>query len=94
MPLIEGRYNLSHYVTFTSSEGDRRKMPREFFVRAGEVVTLEVPVFFNEKKYAAYRKHHEAEALPAVDSEFVVPDPSDVQSSKEAKNPKASDGVL
>jgi hypothetical protein len=68
MPLIEGRYSLSHYVTNTSSEGDRRKQPHEFFVKAGETVTLDIPVYFNEKKFAAYRKRHEGDAPSAAEN--------------------------
>jgi hypothetical protein len=73
LPLIEGRYNLSHYLTMTGSDGDRRKTPREFFIHAGQTVTLEIPVFFNEKKFAAYKKRIEpTPAEPAASSGDVL----------------------
>ena len=54
MPLIGGWYYLSHYVSLSISEGERRLSKRGFKVVPGETIDIEFKVFFSEKRMKQY----------------------------------------
>ena len=54
MPLIGGWYFLSHYVSLSASEGERRLSKRGFKVVPGETIDIEFKVFFSEKRMKQY----------------------------------------
>lgn len=56
MPLIAGTYHLAHFISATTADVDRRSASRMFTVEAGETVDVAFPVYFTEKKFAAYRR--------------------------------------
>jgi hypothetical protein len=57
-PLIAGWYFLSHYVSISASEGERRRSKRGFRIKAGETIDLKYSVFFSEKHLKAYSLKH------------------------------------
>jgi len=64
MPLVAGTYQLSHYLSITAIEGERRHLPRNFVIEAGKTIEIEIPVFFSEKKMSTYKaKPREREAV-------------------------------
>ena len=83
MPLMVGTYQLEHYVSNTALEGDRRSLMRSFTVEAGRTLDLNIPVFMNEKRWAAYRKKHQS-ILPALPDEKPV-DHAEIEAPKKPK---------
>lgn len=61
MPLIAGSYRLEQFASATTNDADRRNAPRAFNIEAGKTIDLTFPVFFTEKKFAAYKKRVAAE---------------------------------
>jgi hypothetical protein len=62
MPLISTRFQLAHYVSLTSQEGERRRTVRNIDIRPGKTQTIRMPVYFSEKRLASYRKKKERQS--------------------------------
>lgn len=62
MPLIAGTYHMAHFISATTADVDRRNASRLFTVDAGATVDVAFPVFFSEKKFAAFRRKVAADA--------------------------------
>ncbi len=71
MPLIAGWYFLSHYVSISTSEGERRRSKRGFRVIAGETIDVEFKVFFSEKRMKAYSLKHSGPSGDGVKAEVL-----------------------
>ena len=56
MPLVSGTYSLAHYLSSTLAEGERQQQLRTVKIEAGKVKTVELPVYFRERRFAAYQK--------------------------------------
>jgi hypothetical protein len=56
VPLVAGAYQLTHYVSSTATDGDRRNLPRNFSVSPNETIELDVQVFVSEKRIQALKK--------------------------------------
>lgn len=56
VPLIAGRYQLEHFFSHTSVEGDRRTLQQNLLIEPGKTTSVEVPVYFSEKRFAAYKR--------------------------------------
>lgn len=56
MPLVSGWYHLAHYVSLTSSEGERRKSKRGIKVIPGETLEVRFKVHFSEKHMKALNR--------------------------------------
>jgi hypothetical protein len=63
MPLIAGTYRLAHFLSLTSTEGARTNQTRTFTIEPGKTIEIEQPVFFSEKKFSAFRKRVEPDAV-------------------------------
>lgn len=83
MPLIAGTYQLEQYISSTTLEGDRRSIMRTFSVESGRTIDLEVPVFLNEKRWAAYRKKHQPTPLSPQEEKAL--ERAEVDPTKKAK---------
>jgi hypothetical protein len=68
MPLISGTYQLDHFLTFASSDADRRGTERNFVIEPGKTVELELTVYLSEKKYQALKKKQATAAAENVKS--------------------------
>ena len=63
MPLVVGHYTLAHHFSISNLDGERRRLAQNFSIESGKICKLEIPVFFNEKKYMSWKKKTEETGL-------------------------------
>lgn len=59
MPLVAGHYTLAHHFSMASAESERRHVSQSFSIEPGKTIEIEIPVFFNEKRFAAWKKKND-----------------------------------
>lgn len=59
MPLVAGHYILAHHSSSTTSDSERRRVTQNFTIEPGKIENMEIPVFFNEKRFLSWKKKSE-----------------------------------
>lgn len=50
VPLVEGPYALAHYVSQTSSDGNRKRTPISVYIKGGSEQNIEITTYLSEKR--------------------------------------------